>query len=167
MLAYYSQTLKRAECQYCVTRKKLLAAVKRIHQFHMDMISLYAQTMCAFKWLLNICYPDDRSQGGSSSYRNITSKYSIILMKVTSVLTFSYHPCLNQSCRLCDRMEFEEHESLQLKFNGLRSHSPELVPCARSQSRLCPIHATRMIVGIWSRNVYSRNVCSTGTGPRH
>ena len=41
VLAYYSQILKRAERQYCVTRNELLALVKGMHQIHVYLYGHY------------------------------------------------------------------------------------------------------------------------------
>ena len=61
VLAYYSQTLKPAERQYCVTRKELLAVVKGIRQFHVYLYGHHFTIRtdhAALRWLLNFRYPE-------------------------------------------------------------------------------------------------------------
>lgn len=61
VLAYYSQTLRRPERQYCVTRKEFLFAVKATHQFYVYLWE-HPFTTCtdyaALKWLLSFHHPE-------------------------------------------------------------------------------------------------------------
>ena len=118
MLAYYSQTLKHAERQYCVTRKELLAVVKGIHQFH---VYLYGHRFtirtdhAALKWLLNFRYPE----GQVARWLQQLQEYDFEIQhrpgkSHSNAYTLSRHPCLSQSCRHCDRMESKEHTTLQI-----------------------------------------------------
>ena len=108
VLAYYSQTLKRAECQYCVTRKELLAVVKGIHQFHVYLYEHHF-TVCtdhaALRWLLNLRHPE----GQVARWLQQLQEYDFEIQhrpgkSHSNADTLSRRPCLSQYCRHCDRM---------------------------------------------------------------
>ena len=118
VLAYYSQTLKRAERQYCVTRKEFLAVVKGIHQFH---VYLYGRRFtirtdhAALKWLLNFRYPEGQVARWLQQLQEYDFKIQHCPGKSHSNAdTLSRRPCPSQSCRHCDRMESKEHTALQI-----------------------------------------------------
>ena len=118
VLTYYSQTLKRAERQYCVTRKEVLAVVKGIHQFHVYLYGCrftIRTDHTALKWLLNFRYPE----GQVARWLQQLQEYDFEIQhrpgkSHSNADTLSRRPCLSQSCRHCDRMESKEHTALQI-----------------------------------------------------
>ena len=118
MLTYYSQTLKRAERQYCVTRKELLAVVKGTHQFHVYLYGHHFTIRtdhAALKWLLNFRYPE----GQVARWLQQLKEYDFEIQhhpgkSHSNADTLSRRPCLSQSCRHCDRMESKGHTALQI-----------------------------------------------------
>lgn len=61
VIAYYSQVLKQAELNYCVTRKELLAVVKAVGHFHHYLYGkhfLLRTDHASLTWLLNFKKPE-------------------------------------------------------------------------------------------------------------
>ena len=61
VICYYSKTLSRAERNYCVTRKELLALVKAIEHFHYYLYGrhfLVRTDHASLQWLLNFRLPE-------------------------------------------------------------------------------------------------------------
>ena len=176
VLAYYSQTLKCAECQYCVTRKELLAMVKGIHQFH---VYLYGHCFtvrtdhAALKWLLSFCYPEGQVARWLQQLQECDFEIQHRPGKSHSNAdVLSRHPCLSQSCRHCDRMESKE--TFQLRISTV------LEPCCMdgTESRLktdtwnecwaVAPEAVELCFTVPEVSSICRVVCcSIRTGPRH
>lgn len=120
-LAYYSQTLKHAERQYCVTRRELLAVIKGIRQFHVYLYGHHFTIRtdhAALRWLLNFRNPE----GQVARWLQQLQEYDFVIehrpgISHTNADALSRRPCLSQSCRHCDRMESKEHTVL-LKPDG-------------------------------------------------
>ena len=61
VIAYYSSTLSRAEQQYCVNRRELLAVVKAVKHFHVYLHGrkfVLRTDHSALQWLLNFRQPE-------------------------------------------------------------------------------------------------------------
>lgn len=139
VLAYYSQTLKHAECQYCVTRKKLLVVVKGIHQFHVYLYGHHFSVRtdhAALRWLLNFCHPE----GQVARWLQQLQEYDFEIQyrpgkSHSNADTLSRRPCLSQYCRHCDRMESKEHAALQTEETSNTVKRGSMISAATAENR--------------------------------
>ena len=80
VIAYFRRTLTRAERNYCVTRRELLALITGIEHFHYYLSGrqFVARTdhVC-LQWLLNFQCPEGQLQGGYKHCKNTTLRSSI------------------------------------------------------------------------------------------
>ena len=113
VVAYFSRSLNRAERQYCVTRKELLAMVKAIWHFH---CYLYGRNFvlrtdhAALRWLLNFKAPE----GQLARWMEQLQQYDFDVQHRSGAShgnadALSRQPCLYQPCNHCDRLESRDH----------------------------------------------------------
>ena len=89
---YGSHLLSKAERQYCVIRRELLAAVFFTNQFHPYLLGrhfLLRTDHGALTWLLNFKKPE--GQDGLRSYKSTASKLCIVMVENTPML-IPYQP---------------------------------------------------------------------------
>jgi hypothetical protein len=90
VIAYYSKRLNKAERNYCVTRRELLAIVRTVEHFHKY---LYGQTFhlrtdhSALTWLMGFRTWKGKPHVGSSAYRSTISLRSIVKAGNTTMPT--------------------------------------------------------------------------------
>ena len=112
VIAYYSKVLSRAERQYCVTRRELLAVVQAVSHFHSY---LYGQNFkirtdhSALQWLL--CFR--HLEGQATRWMEILGEYDFKIQfrpgkGHQNANAMSRRPCVNHSCKHCDRIEARE-----------------------------------------------------------
>lgn len=115
VLAYYSRSLSKAERQYCVTRKELLAVVAAVKHFHHFV---YGQTTTvrtdhgALRWLLNFKNPE----GQMARWIEILQTYPLSIQyrpgpQHRNADGLSRRPC--DPCDHCTKKEEKEHEAQQ------------------------------------------------------
>ena len=108
-VAFFSQTLGRAQRNYCVTRRELLAVVKSIRRFH---AYLYGQRFVvrtdhsALQWLLNFRDPE----GQVARWLETLQEYNFTVehrpgSKHVNADAMSRRPCLDTGCRHCTNLE--------------------------------------------------------------
>ena len=113
VIAYFSRSLNRAEHQYCVTRKELLAMVKAVRHFH---CYLYGRSFvlrtdhAALRWLLNFKAPE----GQLARWIEQLQQYDFDVQHRSGAShsnadALSRRPCLYLPCNHCDRLESRDH----------------------------------------------------------
>lgn len=123
VIAYLSKTLNRAERQYCVTRKELLAVVRAVSHFH---CYLYGQKFkvrtdhSSLQWLLRFRHPE----GQLARWIEILQEYDFAIefragKQHQNADAMSRRPCLNHSCGYCNRVE--TRDSLFINNGGRQS----------------------------------------------
>ena len=113
VIAYFSRSLNRAEKQYCVTRKELLAMVKAIRHFHCYLYGrkfVLRTDHAALRWLLNFKCPE----GQLARWLEQLQQYDLEVQhrpgsNHNNADALSRRPCLYEPCRHCDRLESREH----------------------------------------------------------
>ncbi|KAK3749616.1 hypothetical protein QZH41_012954 [Actinostola sp. cb2023] len=110
VIAYYSSTLSKAERNYCVTRRELLAivsAVKRFHHYLYGRPFLIRTDHGALRWLLNFKNPE----GQLARWLELLGTYDMKIehrsgSKHANADALSRRPC--EDCKYCDRVELKE-----------------------------------------------------------
>ena len=118
VVAYFSQTLKRLEKNYCVTRKELLAVVKAIEHFNYYLYGTKFRVRTdhsALQWLMNFREP----QGQVARWLEKLQIYDYVVEHRSgsshkNADALSRRPCLEENCKQCSRYE----ERFQLKTVG-------------------------------------------------
>ena len=113
VIAYFSRSLNRAESQYCVTRKELLAMVKAVRHFHCYLYGrhfLLRTDHAALRWLLNFKAPE----GQVARWLEQLQQYDFDVQHRPGAVhsnadALSRRPCLYQPCNHCDRLESRDH----------------------------------------------------------
>ena len=137
VIAYFSRSLNRAERQYCVTRKELLAMVKAIRHFH---CYLYGQRFilrtdhAALRWLLNFKSPE----GQLARWLEQLQQYDFEVQHRpgaghNNADALSRRPCLYQPCRHCDRLESRDHLHEKQRESGTTDASCQAVTIENHQ----------------------------------
>ena len=112
MISYFSHRLSKAESNYCVTRRELLAVIKALRKFHHY---LYGRPFtrrtdhAALCWLLNFKCPD----GQTARWLQELQQYSFTVehrhgLKHNNVDALSRHPSLRDDGKHCHRLEAKE-----------------------------------------------------------
>ena len=143
VIAYYSCSLNKAERNYCVTRRELLAVIKAVRRFHPY---LYGRAFtlrtdhAALRWLLNFrC-----SEGQTARWLQELQQYNFKVehrrgLKHNNADALSRRPCLSSDCRHCTALEakpgrksFREKRSMVRSFLAyllLSAHRLMPFPC--------------------------------------
>jgi hypothetical protein len=90
VISYYSKTLNKAERNYCVTRRELLAIVKCLQHLHKYLYGqeFYLRTdHSALTWLMSFKNLEGQTAAGSSACRSITLLPSTVKAESTSMPT--------------------------------------------------------------------------------
>ena len=115
VIGYYSRSLNKAERNYCVTRKELLAvvaAVEHFHYIHIFSISIYGQKFTvrtdhsALQWLLNF----KNVQGQLARWLQKLQQYDLVVIHRVGKFhsnadALSCRPCLTTECQYCQKVE--------------------------------------------------------------
>ena len=110
VVAYYSSTLSKAERNYCVTRKELLAIVSAVKKFHHYLYGrpfLIRTDHGALRWLLNFKNPE----GQLARWIEVLGIYDLKIehrsgVKHANADALSRRPCTD--CKSCERKEQNE-----------------------------------------------------------
>ena len=108
VVAYYSQALSKAEKNYCVTRRELLAVIKAIRQFHHYLYGrkfLVRVDHSALQWLMKFKNPE----GQIARWIQILQEYDFEIshragQKHGNADAMSRRPCCS-GCKHCNRAE--------------------------------------------------------------
>ena len=112
VIYYFSHRLSKAESNYCVTRRELLAVIKALRKLHPY---LYGRTFtlrtdhAALRWLLNFkC-----SEGQMARWLQELQQYSFTVehrcgLKHSNADALSRRPCLGDDCKHCHRLDTKE-----------------------------------------------------------
>ena len=112
VISYFSHRLSKAESNYCVTRRELLAVIKAFRRFHPY---LYGRAFtlrtdhAALRWLLNFKCPD----GQTARWLQELQQFSFTVehrrgLKHNNADALSRRPCLADDCKHCHRLETKE-----------------------------------------------------------
>ena len=139
VVAYYSATLSKAERNYCVTRKELLAVVSAVKKFHHYLYGrpfLVRTDHGALRWLLNFKNPE----GQLARWLEVLGVYDLTIehrsgVKHANADALSRRPCID--CKSCERKEQHEEQEpcvlgIQLAKTQVQSkeHKNEAQPIA-------------------------------------
>ncbi|KAK3743518.1 hypothetical protein QZH41_015906, partial [Actinostola sp. cb2023] len=110
VIAYYSKSLSKAERNYCVTRKELLAivnAVKRFHHYLYGRPFLVRTDHGALRWLMNFKNPE----GQLARWLEFLGTYDLTIehrsgVKHGNADALSRRPC--EDCNHCQNLEQKE-----------------------------------------------------------
>ena len=115
VIAYYSRVLSKAERNYCVTRRELLAIKDALSHFHAYIYGVHIQIRTdhgSLRWLMNFKEPDGqlcRWSGIIGTYDfSITYRPGNVHRNADSL---SRRPC--GKCRYCEKVEFKNEEKLK------------------------------------------------------
>ncbi|KAJ8364253.1 hypothetical protein SKAU_G00130840 [Synaphobranchus kaupii] len=115
VVAYYSRALGKAECNYCVTRRELLAMVRALHHFRLYLQGshfLLRTEHASLTWLLNFKDPE----GQVACWLEQLQGYDFEIWHRAGRLhgnadALSRRPCAAQECRYCSRQEERDQVS--------------------------------------------------------
>ena len=134
VISYFSQSLSKAERQYCVTRKELVAIVKAVKQFHCYLYGRHFEIRtdhAALTWLLNFRNPE----GQVARWLERLGEYDFRIehrvgTKHLNADALSRRPCLLDNCNHCARLESRDnlhadnHKSCLLALSLPRTDMP-------------------------------------------
>lgn len=111
VVAYFSKTLGKAERNYCVTRKELLAIVKSVEHFHHYLYGrkfLIRTDHAALTWLLNFKNPE----GQTARWIERLQEYQFEIQHRAGRIhgnadSLSRRPC-GEQCKRCSRIDEKE-----------------------------------------------------------
>lgn len=109
VIAYFSKTMSKAERNYCVTRRELLAIVKSVQHFHHY---LYGQKFklrtdhSALTWLMNFKEPE----GQLARWMERLQQYNFVIEHRpgkchNNADALSRRPCIEMHCQFCTKAE--------------------------------------------------------------
>ncbi len=115
VIAYYSRTLNKAERNYCITRKELLAIVAAVKHFH---VYLYGQKFLvrtdhgALTWLMRFKHP----QAQVARWIEVLGTYNFTIEHRAgrshgNADALSRKPCEGRDCKQCAKMEQNSEEN--------------------------------------------------------
>ncbi|KAJ8351941.1 hypothetical protein SKAU_G00234170 [Synaphobranchus kaupii] len=115
VVAYYSRALGKAERNYCVNRRELLAVVRALHHFRPYLQGshfLLRTDQASLTWLLNFKDPEgqvarwlEQLQGYDFEIRHRAGRLH------GNADALSHRPCAAQECRYCSRQEERDQVS--------------------------------------------------------
>ena len=108
-VAYFSRTLNKAECNYCITRKELLAIVASVKHFH---AYLYGQKFKvrtdhgALTWLMKFKHPEAQV----ARWIEVLDTYDFVIEHRAgrshgNADALSRRPCEGLDCKQCSKLE--------------------------------------------------------------
>ncbi|XP_070404318.1 uncharacterized protein [Nothobranchius furzeri] len=109
VVAYYSCSLSRAERNYCVTRRELLAVVLAVRHFRPYLLGtkfLLRTDHASLTWMLNFRQPE----GQVARWLEILQEFDFEAQhrpgrQHANANALSRHPCSAEECRYCRRLE--------------------------------------------------------------
>ena len=109
VISYYSRAFSRAEKQYCVTRRELLAIISSLKHFHHYLYGrkiLIRSDHGALRWLLNFKNPE----GQMARWFEVLASYDFVIMHRLgrnhgNADALSRRPCVSHQCSHCERVE--------------------------------------------------------------
>ena len=109
VISYYSRAFSRAEKQYCVTRRELLAIISSLKHFHHYLYGrkiLIRSDHGALRWLLNFKNPE----GQMTRWFEVLASYDFVIMHRLgrnhgNADALSRRPCVSHQCSHCERVE--------------------------------------------------------------
>ena len=112
VISYFSHRLSKAESNYCVTRRELLAVIKALWKFHPYLYGrpfTLRTDYAALRWLLNFKCPD----GQTARWLQELQQYIFTVehrrgLKHNNADALSRRPCLRDDCKHCHRLEAKE-----------------------------------------------------------
>ena len=123
------------ERHYCVTRRELLAVVKAVKHFHVYLYGrkfLLRTDHAVLRWLLSFRQPE----GQVARWIEALQQYDFTIehrpgSKHGNADALSRRPCLQDTCRHCDRLESVEHshnatESSSINSTIHKDHCPQV-----------------------------------------
>ena len=127
VVAYFSKALSIQERRYCVTRRELLAMVKAIKHFHVYLYGrkfLLRTDHSALRWLLNFRQPE----GQVARWIETLQQYDFDIEHRPGVShgnadSLSRRPCLQDSCKHCERLDTHETVALPVKVTRIQVSS--------------------------------------------
>ena len=113
VVAYYSKILSKPECQYCVTRRELLAIVQSVKHFHHYLYGtqfLVRTDHGALNWLLNFKNPE----GQMARWLEVLASYHFTIQhrpgrQHNNTDGLSHRPC--EPCNYCSRHEEKDNQA--------------------------------------------------------
>ena len=112
VIAYFSRSLSRAEKNYCVTRKELLAVVKAVEKFHYYLYGrrfVIRTDHSSLRWLLRFRQPE----GQIARWMQKLQQYDFEIIHRpgrtnSNTDALSWRPCYSSECVYCERLEEKE-----------------------------------------------------------
>lgn len=121
VVEYYSKTFNRAEQNYCVTRRELLAVVRSVKHFEPYLLGRHfvlRTDHASLKWLMNFREPE--GQVARWIQRLQEFNFDVIHRsgaKHANADALSRRPCTTSGCRYCSRLE--EQHILRIRLVGI------------------------------------------------
>lgn len=135
VIEYYSKTFNRAEINYCVTRKELLAVVRAVKHFQPYLLGrpfLLRTDHASLRWLMNFKEPE----GQVARWIQCLQEYEFDIAhrpgrQHGNADALSRRPCLHHECRYCMRLEQREEVNVrvtqvQTDFATIQREDPTL-----------------------------------------
>lgn len=135
VIEYYSKTFNRAELNYCVTRKELLAVVRAVKHFQPYLLGRHfvlRTDHASLRWLMNFREPE----GQVARWIQCLQEYDFDIVhrpgrQHGNADALSRRPCLDRECRYCQRLEQREEVNVrvtqvQTDFAAIQKEDPTL-----------------------------------------
>ena len=137
VVAYASRTLSKAEKNYCVTRKELLAVVSFLKKFRQYLYGRKVTVRTdhgALRWLLNFKEP----QGQIARWLQVVAEYDLVIVhragrSHVNADSLSRRPC--HSCSHCERQELDRQGE----------EEDDEVPCLETQVKEENVHIVKAV----------------------
>lgn len=121
VIEYYSKTFNKAEQNYCVTRRELLAVVKAVKHFQPYLLGrrfTLRTDHASLKWLMNFREPE----GQVARWIQRLQEYDFEIIhrpgtRHVNADALSRRPCTTSNCRYCSRLE--EQNTLRVRLVGI------------------------------------------------
>ncbi|CAI5646298.1 unnamed protein product [Oreochromis niloticus] len=154
VVAYFSRTLGRAERNYCVTRRELLAVVLAVRHFRPYLHGcrfLLRTDHASLTWLLNFIHPE----GQVARWLEVLQGYDFEIQHRAgrqhgNADALSRRPCMAVECRYCLRQEERAQEALGVAAAQATASGGGWLPLTPQQlKREQEADATLVQVGAW------------------